>query len=151
MISILNWKSKIANEIDFSSLKKIYDVTYTLKNKTDEREDWVDSYINEISRRITSVRYDPVEVILHIDNEEIKIREIIKYAIPYKKILVDATSLTLPELTYLFSILNNNRKNFDVIYAQPNEYSSKKQVGVEKIKTFDLSDDGIGIQQLPLL
>lgn len=150
MISILNWQSEIANEIDFSSLKKTYDVTYTLEKKTDEREDWVDSYINKISKRITSVRYDPVEVILHIDNEEIKIREIIKYPIAYKKILVDATSLTLPELTYLFSIFDNNRKNFDVIYAQPNEYSSKKQVGIEKIKTFDLSDDGIGIQQLPL-
>ena len=110
MISILNWQSEIANEIDFSSLKKIYDVTYTLENKTDEREDWVDSYINKISKRITSVRYDPVEVILHIDNEEIKIREIIKYPIAYKKILVDATSLTLPELTYLFSIFDNNRK-----------------------------------------
>lgn len=150
MISILDWKSAIANEIELKDLKKIYDVTYILEAIKDEREDWVYSYVKKISKNISRVIYDPIEVILTIDMEQIKIQNLNKYTVPKGKILIDATSLSLPELTYLFSLLNYNKKDFDVIYAQPNEYSGKTEGGVENIKTFDLSDDGIGIQQLPL-
>ena len=149
MIKMKDWKSMVANTMELTSLNKIYDLTFTAKSKKDEREDWTNSYINSVSTNVVGVNYDPIEVILEIENDKISLHELSDYILPRGKILVDATSLALPELIYLFMIMNYKNKDFDVIYVQPNSYSSIKESGVDSINTFELSDDGIGIQQLP--
>lgn len=149
MINMKNWKSMVANTIELANLNKIYDLTFTAKSRKDEREDWTNSYINSVSKDVLGVNYDPIEVILEIESDKISLHELSNYTLPRGEILIDATSLALPELIYLFMIMNYRNKDFDVIYVQPNSYSSIKESGVDSINTFELSDDGIGIQQLP--
>ncbi|MFP3458872.1 hypothetical protein R0J89_21720, partial [Psychrobacter sp. SIMBA_152] len=64
-------------------------------------------------------------------------------------ILIDATTLALPELLQIFHILKLKKQNFDVIYVQPTDYTENDDKGLDKIKSYDLSDDGLGIQQVP--
>ncbi len=149
MISMQNWKSIIANDINLIELEKKYELTFTSTSKKDEREDWVNNYISLISESVLGISYNPVEVTLAIGGESFALGDILNFNLPKGRILVDSTSLALPELIYLFMILKFNKKEFEVIYAQPNDYSGSREQGVESIKTFELSDDGFGIQQLP--
>lgn len=149
MIEMKNWKTVIANDVKLSELHKKYELTFTCISKKDDREGWVNSYINTVSKNVIGVSYDPIEIIINIGNESFAVGDLSKYSLPEGNILVDATSLALPELIYLFMIFKFNTKEFDVIYAQPNYYSSSKLEGVDSIRTFELSDDGFGIQQLP--
>lgn len=149
MISMQNWKSVIANDINLLELEKRYELTFTSPSKKDEREGWVDNYINLISESVLGISYDPHEVTLTIGNESFALADMLDFNLPRGRILVDSTSLALPELIYLFMIFRSHKKEFEVIYAQPNHYSSSREQGVDSIKTFELSDDGFGIQQLP--
>lgn len=149
MISMKDWSSIVANNINLSELDTVYELTFTCSSKKDEREDWVNNYIKLVSISVIGVNYDPIEVTLDIESESFALSEILNFKLPEGRILVDATSLALPELIYLFMIFRTNKKEFDVIYAQPNHYSGSRKEGVDSIKTFELSDDGFGIQQLP--
>lgn len=149
MISMKNWKSIIANDIKLSESNEKYEITFTCTSKKDEREDWVNNYINTVSKKVIGVSYNPIEIVFNIGDKYFSLGDLSDYSLPEGSVLVDATSLALPELIYLFMIFKSKMKDFDVIYAQPNYYSSNKSEGVDSIKTFELSDDGFGIQQLP--
>ena len=149
MIKIHSWVSHIADEINTEETNKKYEITFTYINKFDDRSDWVQEHIKKLSNRIVSVSYCPLDVTLSINNITYPIRSLENYVLPKGKILIDSTSLALPELLHLFRILNESKRPFDVIYAQPTNYAESKITGLDKIKTFNLSDDGLGIQQVP--
>jgi hypothetical protein len=149
MIQIQSWVSEYVNNIDSNLKPKEYDFTFTYIDKFDDRSDWTYKHICKISKEIIPVSYCPQEVSLTIGECEFGIRSLDKYDLPNGKILVDATTLALPELLHLFDLLNTKKKAFDVLYVQPTRYTEIKADGIDKIKTFDLSDDGLGIQQVP--
>lgn len=149
MIEIQHWKTQTVNQVNIDSLLATYDVTYTCAESYDDRGDWADEFIRKISKQVQPVSYNPDNVSIEIGAEEFGVRNLDAYSIPAGKCLIDATSLALPELIHLFSIFSKKRRKFDVIYVQPNGYNEKKNKGIDSVTTFDLSDDGLGIQQLP--
>jgi len=149
MINIHSWISQRADEAESNPHEQKYKVAFTDVNECDERGGWSSNYIRGIAQQVVSVAYSSSGVTLSIDNVEYSIRDLGDYNIPAGKILIDATSLALPELLHLFGMLNEGKKSFDVIYVQPTEYAKSETSELDKVKTFDLSDDGIGIQQIP--
>lgn len=146
MIKIQNWIIKSATDI---STEIKYDLAFTHSETYDDRDSWSEKFIQNVSKKITKIKYHPNEVSLEIDNNFIAIKDIQKYKIEEEKILIDATSLSLPEIIHIFGIMNNKSKSFDIIYVQPSDYKKKDVKEIDKSISFDLSDDGIGIQQLP--
>ncbi len=149
MIEIQSWSSQLVSEVEPKLNRKKYDATFTYFGKYDDRSDWTSKYITSISNKIISVSYCPSDVVLFIDRNQYGIRELDDYKVPKGKILIDATTLALPELLHLFGVLNKSKRSFDVLYVQPTNYTESDTSGIDKIKTFELSDDGLGIQQVP--
>jgi len=149
MIKISSWRSKLATEFNKEFGQEKYNATFTYYDNNDDRSGWMSDYIAFISEEVITVNYLPEETSLAINNNPYRINELSDYKIPDGRILIDATSLALPELLHLFNILNEKKRAFDVIYVQPNSYSESKIAGLDSIKYFDLSDDGLGVQQLP--
>ncbi|MBA6408858.1 hypothetical protein H4J63_05770 [Pseudoalteromonas sp. 5Ae-yellow] len=149
MILVSSWLTDLVQNINLDNVKCEYDHTFTYSTQCDDRSDWTFSYLKQISSNVIPISYCPIEVELTISNVEYSLREIDKYEVPCGKILIDATTLALPELLHLFHILKLKKKNFDVIYVQPTDYTENDDKGLDKIKSYDLSDDGLGIQQVP--
>lgn len=149
MIKIVSWTSKLASAFFGESEQYKYKATYTYADSDDDRSGWMSKYIDDFSEEVITVNYLPEEARLEIDHMPYSLNRLYDYEIPDGKILIDATSLALPELLHLFDIFNDKRRAFDVMYIQPNSYSESKTEGLETIKSFDLSDDGLGVQQLP--
>lgn len=149
MIHVYSWTSKLVNELELESINCIYEYTFTHSDHFDERSDWTNKYIRKISKQVVPVDYCSESVQLTIGGQQLGVRNLENYKIPRGKLLVDATSLALPELLQLFHIFHSNKRPFDVIYVQPTGYTENKTEGLDKIKSYDLSDDGLGIQQVP--
>jgi hypothetical protein len=149
LIEIQDWQTQTASDIDLHSVAQRYALTFTCSESYDERGDWVDKFIQKISKSVKLVSYCPDEVSLTIDGLAFGIKNLDSYVIPEGRCLIDATSLALPELIHLFSIFNKQCRGFDVLYVQPNRYNEKKEKDIDTITSFDLSEDGLGIQQLP--
>lgn len=152
MIDITNWVKNRTDEIDIENSTKIYDITFTCIETYDDRGSWSNQYIDSISNNIFRTSYNPNNFSLLINNDEVKIRAIKDYVLPKGRFLVDATSLSFPEIIHVFTILNHNKADFDLIYVQPDGYTesnSSSSSNTERVNTFELSDDGIGIRQIP--
>lgn len=151
MMDLVDWVKNRTDEIDIENITKIYDITFTCDETYDDRGDWSNQYIDKISKNIIRVSYNPKSFSLLINDDEVKIRSIRDYVLPRGKILVDATSLAFPEIVHIFTILNHNKADFDLIYVQPDGYTEKNnsKVNAERVNTFELSDDGIGLRQIP--
>lgn len=136
MIVIQNWETKFVSDLNLLPTSNKYDVTFTCGDKYDERDDWVDNYISRISKEVARVSYNADDVSLIIDSLVLGVRELQTYKVPTGKILVDATSLALPELVHLFSILKESKRPFDVIYVQPNGYKEKDGASIDKVTSY---------------
>ncbi len=151
MIHIQSWKSQIADRICLESESQQYSATFTNQEEHDDRSDWTQKYIKVASEKAINLSYDPSTTTLLIDCDRYNINSLSDYKLPEGKILVDSTSLSLPELLHLFDILDQSKKSFDLIYTQPTKYTANEptKANIDTVNTFALSDDGIGIQQLP--
>jgi len=149
MILVSSWVTDLVQNIDLDNVVFEYDHTFTYSTQYDDRSDWTFSYLKKISRNVIPISYCPTAVELTISNIEYSIRKLDEYEVPLGRVLIDATTLALPELLHLFHILKIKKKNFDVIYVQPTGYTENDDRGLDKIKSYDLSDDGLGIQQVP--
>lgn len=149
MINIQSWEVQTIGDIDLSSNNAVYDTAYTFFDKSDDRCSWISNYLSNISKNVVDVTYCPSDIAISIAEAKYGIRSLDDYSVPSGKALIDATSLSLPELLHLFDIFNRNKKSFDVIYVQPAGYKESETDGVDKVKSYDLSDDGLGIQQVP--
>lgn len=148
-LQIEDWRQNAAEHLPTSEI--IYDVVYICSDFYDHRDNWSRSYFEKVAKRIVTIKYDPKDFKLQIDSREFKIFDLSHYKIPDGKILVDSTSLSLPELIHLFKIFKENSRQFDLIYVQPSEYQendiNKSSFNIDKL--YDLSDDGLMMQQVP--
>lgn len=149
MIDITNWVMNRTDEINIDNSVKVYDITFTCPESYDDRGSWSDQYISNISKNIFRVSYNAENYSLLINDDEVKIGAIKDYTLSEGKFLVDATSLSFPEIVHIFTILNHNKSDFDLIYVQPDGYTENNNNNSERVNTFELSDDGIGIRQIP--
>lgn len=149
MIELCDWATYSVADIDLDSYPEKYSVGFTLNDNFDQRTDWSKGFISKVCDNVICIEYLPNEAQLNIDQTIYSIRELNDFEFPEGRVLVDATSLALPELLHLFSILNTKKKAFDVAYIQPATYKEQNKKSFEGSASFDLSDDGLGIQQLP--
>ncbi|CAI4152335.1 conserved hypothetical protein [Alteromonas macleodii] len=149
MIKIRSWKSQKVETINLDNEKKPYTVAFTDHNEHDDRSDWTLQYLESLANKVMCISYCPLNVSIQIGSQSFGIRELENFELVSGRVLVDATSLALPELLHIFSLLNKNKRSFDVVYVQPTDYNEKRETGIDKVVSFDLSEDGLGIQQVP--
>lgn len=153
MINLSNWsidKDPSAMSIDLSDR---YATCFLGEELTlDDRLEWIEKNLTRKPASINKVRYDHESSTFTISptNRSYNIGELQRQKLPDGRILFDATSLLLPELTYLMEWADIQKKDFDVIYVEPSEYSSsyKTKIGIQSID-YSLSEDGPGINMLP--
>ncbi|AUZ83795.1 hypothetical protein [Methylophaga nitratireducenticrescens] len=149
MINISSWSSYLAKDLESRNPPNKYSLTFTYTDQYDDRSSWATQYIDMVSEKSITVDYNPLDPSMTIGSEVYSLLHLKNYRVPKGRILVDSTSLALPELLHLFFILEKNKRSFDVMYVQPDEYTESKVDGLKAIQSFDLSDDGTGVQQLP--
>ena len=151
MINITSWSSNMANELESKAQQNKYAVTFTYKHQYDDRSSWSTNYITKVSQKVITVDYSPAEAALAIDNNLYSIAELNQgvFTLPKGNILIDSTSLPFPELLHLFKLFNKEKRSFDVMYVQPDKYTETGKQELNATISYDLSDDGSGVQQLP--
>ncbi|ALS97099.1 hypothetical protein [Lacimicrobium alkaliphilum] len=149
MISFEKWQTRVADEIQVESNNLRYSCAFYCPTESiDNRTIWSESYIKTRSHVLTSAVYDRDSVSINIANEDYSINNLSDFNLPEGRVLVDATSLQVPELLHILRMLDAKSRNFDVMYVQPTAYTEKKTNAIG-VYSFDLSDDGPGAEYLP--
>lgn len=151
MIEIKQWRcSSAAHAEELSNGNTVYETAIVSSELSlDERSSWVRNYVSKISRNILYVNYDRETDSFSINNNEIPIFELNEEPVCEGKILIDTTSLEVPEIVYTIMWLKENQKEFDVLYVEPSEYQYLDTVNGEFIKRiYSISEDGPGINLL---
>jgi hypothetical protein len=149
VIEIYDWHQSIGENIDILQLNELYDVAFTGCENLDDRSDWSSTFLKRVAKKLITVEYSHSTVSLAFDDTVIPYRE--NKAVSYigKRVLIDSTSLSFPELMHLFLIFERDKQPFDVVYVQPQAYQKDNdEKGLSDVETFSLSDDGIGPKQL---
>ncbi|PPD00222.1 MAG: hypothetical protein CTY35_02935 [Methylotenera sp.] len=149
MIEISDWASFPVKDIHLDTYPNKYSVGFTLKDNCDARTDWSRKFIEKVCGEIINIEYIANDAQLKVNNIDYSIRDLDKLDLPDGEVLVDATSLPLPELLHIFTLLNSKKRNFDVVYIQPTTYKEQDSKALESNTIYELSDDGLGVQQLP--
>lgn len=154
MISLDSWSIHDPQDIKIDKLRRNYDNVYIGNELSlDDRLEWIGKYTAAIGENTVSVSYDAEAATLVFSTSPPQIYNVSNLAsipVTQKRILIDATSLLLPELLYLMFWANQCGQNFDVIYVEPSDYRVvyKPKIGSNNLD-FSLSDDGPGMCMLP--
>jgi hypothetical protein len=150
VITISDWKNSLCNELESENLKKEYDIAFVGEQFVDDRSNWASDYLEKIAEEKKSVRFDYNDSAIFINSDPIKILNLnIPFLHKNLKLLIDATTLTFPELLYLFIYLEKNTIDFDVLYIQPQDYKQNSDKNSTEIQPIRLSIDGLGPKPLP--
>jgi len=135
-------KEKFLHKIDVSSHLAICHSSIEI----DDRTSWGIEILSNNAKNVWDVFYDARKQSLKINNQSISIRDFVqnteKNPVITAKPLIDATSLSYPELQYLFYWFNKIGEPFDLLYVEPEGYSPSSR------DKFTLSEDGLGLVQL---
>ena len=154
MILLNNWDIKPASHLSLIESELKYECCYVgTELALDDRLTWINKYADAVANNKITVYYDHelTKITLSGETGGFNIGSFAGLNPPDGKILLDATSLLLPELLYLMEWANLSGKDFDVIYVEPSEYSAssyKSKIGFQSID-YSLSEDGPGINMLP--
>ena len=115
----------------------------------DDRSNWVGTYVSKISKRVDVVQYDKNTDIFKINDNEEFIASLDKLSIDDELILIDSTSLEVPEMLYTMLWLKEHKKCFDILYVEPSDYNHTETNSGDFFKRkYSLSNDGPGINLL---
>jgi hypothetical protein len=114
---------------------------------SDERDKEIKSFLEASCANIYSFYYIPHEMHSVLDGAPVELHDLSDQLKTFakRKIVIDATSFDVAELAILCTALNNaDQKDFDVIYAEPREYSHESNNGE---KSFNLSESLLGFEE----
>lgn len=154
MITLKRWVVDKDSASMTTNLSERYDACFLGEELTlDDRLEWIEEKVRLEPNKIETVSYNHETSTIRFSStgDVNNVGELHKKKPPSGRILFDATSLLIPELTYLMEWANIHKKDFDVVYAEPSEYSSstyKTKIGIQSID-YSLSEDGPGINMLP--
>lgn len=154
MITLKNWIVDSNQNHESASLSKIYETCFLGEELSlDDRLEWAAKSFKHEPGALRKVSYNHENALIAFSPSGgvQNVGDLHEQQPPSGRILFDATSLLIPELTYLMEWANFHGKDFDVVYAEPSEYSStsyKSKIGIESID-YSLSEDGPGIDMLP--
>jgi len=129
---------------EFEAVKDNWDIAF-VGTHCDDRDKASKGFLDKSTVKSCIVEYDLDELCLLIDDEIVQIHELCEWLkfCKGKKIVIDATSMTVAELflisKHLYSL---SIKNYEIIYVEPKEYTKSKEDF--DLSDFDLSDYGIG-------
>lgn len=151
MIRIHDWKLSRCSAISEGEIIQRYDIAYVGPGAIDDRTNWTSDYLSKVSACKHIVHFDYPTATLSIDGVDIPVSNQIDFQLsPNLKILVDSTSLAFPEILYLFTIFNQLKTPFDVLYVQPENYDDTPKSEDEDLSSTRLSEDGmLGPKLLP--
>jgi len=154
MLSLTNWKTcSYSPGISLSAHRgDKYDLAIVRHSSNpDDRSTQILDFIRGQSDNLICSSYDSLTTKLYIGNRSTGVFDFSSINFNYKKILLDANSLDVPELLYLMTALHQQCIDFDILYFEPNEYSYTDSLSGDIIqRQFELSNDGSGIDLLPL-
>jgi len=165
MITLDTWKIKTQSEISAKPIKLTYADVYIGNElnpeegnpNIDDRLKWMKDFIKQAATSVHTVTYDNNAAQLNVESasnsavQTYSINELGNIEISKGRILVDATSLLLPELLYLMLWANLTNQGFDVMYVEPSSYQEKpyrSKIGSHSLD-YSLSEDGPGLCMLP--
>lgn len=113
-------------------------------NGDDERSIWISNYCNKNAKKIIKIYFNNNNFTFECNNISYNYLDFSSLFNNINSIIIDATTLEIPELTYSIFLSNNNNLILDIIYVEPNSYHKNNETG-----EYDLSQDGVGISLLP--
>ncbi|WP_411953166.1 hypothetical protein [Aeromonas caviae] len=136
-------------DIDVHSYNAIYHGTQ-IDNRT---ESIIGAASLKNANSLQRVYYDDENFKLNIGDEKISLHELEKYFIERGNynILIESTSLDLPEIIYILTgiIKSNIKPKVDIIYLEPDDYNREYSQGVKE-QEFHLSEKINRFKSLPL-
>lgn len=114
--------------------------------KLDQRTEYSCGFVENSSINSIDVAYSNDELNLSLDGKPIECHELSEHlaSLNIESVLMDATSLDIPELALLFSEISKiGIKEIIIIYIEPDDYTSKTNEQPAH-EDFDLSEDIIG-------
>lgn len=165
MITLDTWRIKTESEIAKSQIKLIYSDVYIGNElnpeegnpNIDDRLKWMKAFIKAASTSVHTVTYNNDAAEINIESgssnaiQTFSINELGEMGTSAGRILIDATSLLLPELLYLMLWADMTHQDFDVMYVEPSSYQEKpykSKIGSHSLD-YSLSEDGPGLCMLP--
>lgn len=136
--------------LEYKSLQELrensWDVAIYGKH-ADDRDKEVKSFLEEACGEIIQFRYIPEDMCSILNGAIVELYDLEEKLEGFsdRNIVVDATSFDVAELAILCTALKNSKlKNFDVIYAEPSDYSHDSKNGE---KSFTLSESLLGFEE----
>lgn len=114
---------------------------------SDDRDKEIKSFLEASCTEVHNFRYIPQDMYSILNETPIELYELSEKLKVFsgRKVVIDATSFDVAELAILCTALNNSDlKDFDVIYAEPREYSHDSNNGE---KSFNLSESLLGFEE----
>ena len=164
MIVLDTWKIRTPEEIDATTIRRVYARAYIGNElnpevgnpNIDDRLQWTREFLGNSSTTTHTVMYDIESAEMQIESENAKATYSVNNLSDIgskstEPVLIDATSLLLPELLYLLHWANATQQSFDVMYVEPSSYQEKPykpKIGSHRLD-YSLSEDGPGLCMLP--
>lgn len=117
-------------------------------NKLDERTQYSSGFVETHSNRSLFFDYSSEDLNITIDGTEIECHELTEFlkSLKIDSLLLDSTSLDIPELALIFSAISKTGiTKFLIMYVEPDDYTSKESEQPAH-EDFDLSEDIIGFE-----
>lgn len=124
---------------DFNAINESWEVAFVGVH-ADERDIATKNFLTVNAGSLFTVEYDSDELCLLLDGQNVEIHELMgRLAFcKGKKVIIDATSMTVAEMFLLSKQLYSlSIDDYSVIYVEPKEYTKSEE-------DFLLSDSGIG-------
>ena len=153
MIDLHDWRGFSQHEVgDFIASTKYTLVLIGQIDCSDERSRLISDYLCDKNVPFSVVSYCQDENLFKVGSKQFEAPNFHGFNKFDGTILIDATSVGVPELVYLMRWANEVGQLIDIIYVEPGLYNSevqdKSSVGADRQK-FLLSEDGPGISMLP--
>lgn len=142
MIQLTRWQSVSLDYLGDTGLS--YEVAFVGKGD-DERSLAAREFCRKYSSEILCVQFDLDKMTFAVNNAEINYQEFCELIKKISSLIIEATTLEIPEIAYLMLLAKENQIDFDVVYAEPESYTKHKDTG-----EFDLSQDGVTTSLLPM-
>lgn len=136
--------------LEYSCLAELSEQTWDVAlygGHSDERDREIKAFLEASCQRICSFRYIPYDMQTILDSRVIELHNLSEAFEEFRniRVVIDATSFDVAELAILCTNLKEAEiTNFDVIYAEPSEYSHESNNGE---KNFNLSESLLGFEE----
>lgn len=114
----------------------------------DDRTEYSTAFTRSNSVKSLKVKYNAHDLNLNVDEEVVECHDFVDRLSKMIQcsIMIDSTSLDIPELALIFKgLLSREDVNIDILYVEPAEYSQERSTSPEN-ESYNLSDEIVGFE-----